>query len=275
MQATDKKQIIRPPLKWAGGKTRLLPEIHAVLPAGKRLVEPFLGSGTVFFNTDYERYWLNDINQDLILFYQTLKDQGEKFIKRAKYYFSEKHNTAEQYYMLRERFNRSRPSATKAALFLYLNRHTYNGLCRYNKSGGFNSPYGKYKKPYFPEKEMVAFHEKLQRAKLTCLSFVEVMRKTKVGDVVYCDPPYVPLTPSANFTQYHQHGFDEDKQLALASLAEWLAEKEISTVISNHDTPFTRKIYQQAKLKKFKVRRFISCNGKKRNYANELLASFS
>ncbi|MGD8484718.1 MAG: Dam family site-specific DNA-(adenine-N6)-methyltransferase, partial [Thioalkalispiraceae bacterium] len=187
--------LCRPFLKWAGNKFRIMNQIHKLLPAdGKRLIEPFAGSAAVFLNTNYARYLVCDTNPDLINLYNTLKKEGPDFIRYCKRYFTEKNNSAEKYYYYREQFNQTSDIRKRSALFVYLNRHGYNGLCRYNASGGFNVPFGRYQRPYFPEKEMLFFHRKAKRASFKVASFENIMRKARQGDVIYCDPPYVPLS---------------------------------------------------------------------------------
>ncbi len=265
----------RPFLKWAGNKYRVLPHIRLRLPPGKRLVEPFAGSGAVFLNTDYDHYLLTDTNPDLILLYNTLKTEGADFVRYCRRFFQPRYNTPEQYYALRDAFNRARPGRRKAALFVYLNRHGYNGLCRYNKQGGFNVPFGRYVRPHFPEAEMLNFHERAQHAEFRVQSFEKTLRDARKGDVVYCDPPYVPLSVSASFTSYSQGGFDLEQQRHLAELAAETAARGIPVLISNHDTPFTREAYARAtELDSFPVHRSISCNGARRQAARELLALF-
>lgn len=266
---------IRPFLKWAGNKYRIIDRVRKELPDGKCLIEPFAGSAAVFLNTDFERYIINDNNPDLIHLYNILKKDGASFIKKCRYYFTPRFNDEEQYYKLRQKFNDTKDTYKRAVLFVYLNRHGYNGLCRYNLKGGYNVPFGRYKSPYFPEKEMLAFHDKAKNAEFVLSSFEDVIQSAKKGDVVYCDPPYVPLSSSANFTSYSTGGFNMDKQQQLADLANETSSKGIPILISNHNTSFTRKAYDKAnKITKFHVRRFISCNGKKRGTAGELLALF-
>lgn len=271
MQANKQK---RPFLKWAGGKYRLIDRISASLPAGKRLIEPFLGSGAVFLNTNFEQYLLSDINPDLISLYQQLKDDDEAFIEYARQFFTPDYNKPKRYYELRDEFNDLVPGVRKAALFLYFNRHGYNGLCRYNLKGGFNVPFGKYKKPYFPEDEMRYFAQKAQRATFICQDFEKVMQRARRGHVVYCDPPYVPISPTAYFTSYAKHGFSLHDQERLAYQAKRLSQRGVTVVISNHENEVTKAMYREAKLESFPVRRFISCNGKTRGKADELLAIF-
>lgn len=276
-----KSEGVRPFLKWAGGKFRLMPRIREQLPSAKTLIEPFVGSGAVFLNVDYERYRLADINPDLISLYQFLQSDVEGFIGRARALFIDANNTPERYYSFRERFNETVDREAKAALFLYLNRHGYNGLCRYNASGGFNVPFGRYKKIYFPDAELRYFHARSQRAQFECADFASVMKSARKGAVVYCDPPYVPLSATANFTGYasRKHddgqGFGPQQQARLAELAAKLAAKGVPVLLSNHDSPETRQVYAEATLTSFPVRRTISCNGAGRDNADELLALYA
>jgi DNA adenine methylase len=265
----------RPFLKWAGNKYQIAQRIRAILPPGTRLIEPFVGSGAVFVNTEYPAYLLADANSDLIRLYQTLQREGETFIEHCRAYFTAANNTPETYYALRDRFNATDDPREKSALFLYLNRHCYNGLCRYNARGEFNVPFGRYKKPYFPEAEMRRFHERTSTATFRHANFVEVMESAVPGDVVYCDPPYVPLSATSNFTSYSAHPFGEVEQTLLTHMAEKLSRRGIPVVISNHDTELTRKLYAKARIESFEVQRYISCDGANRNKAAELLAIFS
>lgn len=262
-------------LKWAGGKYSLVEELSKRLPDAHTLVEPFVGAGSVFLNTQFERYILNDINADLINLYTELKENPDKFIADARKLFVPEHNDADVYYAYRKQFNDSTDKYERAMLFLYMNRHGYNGLCRYNKKGIFNVPFGKYKRPYFPEAELYFFAEKAQKATFTCLNYEEVFQQIPSNAVVYCDPPYVPLSKTASFTSYAKGGFDLDDQANLANLAEKQAFNAGSSVlISNHDTLWTRKIYAQAHLDVIQVKRTISPKGNKRNKVGELMALY-
>lgn len=142
-------------LKWAGNKTAIMAELKKHLPAGPRLVEPFAGSCAVMMATDYPYYLVADINPDLISLYNAIKSGPELLISIGKDLFA-KNKSAEDYYDIRKEFNHGRdwPVDCRAAMFIYLNRHCYRGLCRYNLSGHFNVPYGNYKNPYFPENEI-------------------------------------------------------------------------------------------------------------------------
>ncbi|KGJ89723.1 DNA adenine methylase [Colwellia psychrerythraea] len=263
-------------LKWAGGKYSLCDVISKMLPNERRLIEPFVGAGSVFLNTDYDEYILNDINKDLINLYKIIQVQPDSFIEDARKFFNPEHNQAETYYQLRSDFNASKDSYFRSLVFLYMNRHGYNGLCRYNKKGGYNVPFGKYKRPYFPELELNYFAEKSQKATFVCEGYRQAFERAEKGDVIYCDPPYVPLSKTASFTSYAGNGFGLDEQADLANAAEEVSENgTVSVVISNHDTIWTRKIYEHAnKIKSVKVARTISQSANKRKKVAELLALY-
>ncbi|WP_145495607.1 adenine-specific DNA-methyltransferase [Yersinia bercovieri] len=263
-------------LKWAGGKYPLVDDIRRHLPAGDCLIEPFVGAGSVFLNTEYESYILADINSDLINLYNIVKERTDDFVRDARILFTGDFNNSDSFYLLRQEFNSSSDTYRRALLFLYLNRHCYNGLCRYNLSGEFNVPFGRYKKPYFPEAELYWFAEKSQHAVFVCEHYQETLLKAVQGAVVYCDPPYAPLSATANFTAYHTNNFGIADQQNLARLAYQLsAQSQIPVLISNHDTELTRDWYHQASLHVVKARRTISRNILGRSKVNELLALYS
>lgn len=266
---------MKPFLKWAGNKYQIIQRISDVLPKGNKLIEPFVGSGAVFLNINFPRYVLADNNADLIHLYQILKDEGDEFIDYAKEFFTRKNNVEKKFYWLRDQFNATTDVHLKSALFIYLNKHAYNGLCRYNLKGEFNVPFGRYTKPYFPEEEMRNFYKRAAKATFKHADFVKTMKAAKPGDVVYCDPPYVPLSPTASFTTYSPGGFGQHQQIQLAELAVDLSKNGVTVVISNHDTEFVHRAYAKAEIQKFNVQRFISCDGTKRGKAAEVLAIFA
>ena len=266
---------MKPFLKWAGNKFPLVDRIKEVLPEGTRLIEPFAGAAALFLNTDYSKYLVADTNADLINLYKSLKTEKTALIEYAKTFFIAENNTKERYYELRAQFNETTDIRLRAALFLYFNKHGYNGLCRYNSTGGYNVPFGSYKRPYFPEEELHSFVKKSRRAQFRIWDFIKTMDSAQAGDVVYCDPPYVPLSKTSYFSHYYKNGFDDTQQIHLAEKAAELSARGITVVISNHDTPFTREIYQGSSLNYFDVQRNISCDGSRRNAVPELLAVFS
>jgi DNA adenine methylase len=270
---------IRPFLKWPGRKFSIIGYLknHFIKPNKEIIfIEPFLGSAAVFLNTDYKNYVLNDSNQDLINVYLYLMKEGEKFIKYCNKYFIEKNNVLEQYYDLRDIFNNSTVSRKKAALFVYLNRHGYNGLCRYNSSGQYNVPFGRYKTINLLHNEMLAFYNKANtnKIKIQCSDFTTCFEQVNNNTVFYCDPPYVPISSSASFTQYDKESFNFTHQKKLVDLVVHAKKLGAASFISNHDLTITRELYEGAKIVSFDVKRTISCKSNNRNYVKELLAIY-
>lgn len=264
----------RPFLRWAGGKYLILNQILMHLPKAKRLVEPFVGSGTVFLNTDYPNYLLADSNSDLINVFTMLQKHKKKFIDYCKPLFESDANTKKKYYQNRDAFNTTNDIKLKAALFIYLNRHGFNGLCRYNSKGKFNVPFGKLRHPELPIHRMLEFKDKSINAEFISQDFHHTFKQLKKGDVVYCDPPYVPLSETSNFTAYDKLLFGRQQQLELMSAAKDAAKKGIPVIISNHDLPFTRELYKDAHIESFEVQRMISSNAQNRSRVKELVAVF-
>ncbi|HEF0699338.1 TPA: Dam family site-specific DNA-(adenine-N6)-methyltransferase [Salmonella enterica] len=266
----------RPFLKWAGGKYSLLPELERLIPAGKRLIEPFVGGGSVFLNSDkHERFLLADINADLINLYQMLAIVPDSVIAEAMKAFRHL-NDAENYTAIREAFNAWQLNAIeRAAAFLYLNRHCFNGLMRYNLDGFFNVGWGKYKAPYFPEKELMAFRKKSSACVFMNAGFERTLRLAGDGDVVYCDPPYEPMPGTAGFTSYASGGFSWDSQVALAESCVAAHQRGAKVFISNSTAPRVIELYEQHgfTLHRVNARRSISSKGSTRETANDIVAS--
>lgn len=271
-----KSTLLRPFLKWAGAKTKVVPALLPMLPPnGSRFIEPFVGSGAVFLNTNYRINFLSDANEDIISLYKLLKAHNGSFIERCRELFIPSNNVETRFYELRDEFNACSDPVRRATLFVYLNRHCFNGLCRYNQKGEFNTPFGRYSGPGFPEDAMRIFAEKLEHAELSTRDFREVIKEARLGDVVYCDPPYSPLSASANFTSYSTGGFGQQDQQDLATLCEEAGRRGAVVIVSNHDTPLTRTLYQAAdKIVEILVSRTISCDGNTRHKAMELIARF-
>ena len=265
---------MKPFLKWAGGKYRIIDRVLNSLPKGTKLIEPFVGSGAVFLNANFEDNYLADTNSDLINLYKQIQLYGNDFITYATSLFVPENNTEIAFYELRNEFNCSTDVLRKSALFIYLNRHCFNGLCRYNSKGKFNVPFGRYTKPAFPEEDVLNFYQKSKAAVFEVADFKKSMELATIGTVVYCDPPYAPLTATSNFTSYTSDGFTAIDQQALADCAKKLIQRGIPVVISNHDTEFTRAVYAEAQIVSFDVQRFISRDVKNRNKAAELIAIY-
>ena len=186
-----------------------------------------------------------------------------------------KNNNEEQFYIFRDKFNSLQSTdLEKSSLFIYLNKHAFNGLCRYNSKGFFNVPFGKYKNPEFPEIKMYNFADKSERAVFKCQDFISTFNEIKRNDIVYCDPPYVPLSITSNFTSYSKKDFNLRDQEQLAKCAESLKSKGIQCIISNHNLEITRKLYRKSKIYKIKVQRNIASAAKSRVKVSELIAVF-
>lgn len=278
-------------LKWAGNKTKVLPHLIPHIGNPKRYCEPFGGSLAVALNIPAQQYILNDVNRDLVSIYQNLMNPNDdNFIRYCEELFTSENNTKEAYLELRKYFNQATDSTERARLFIYLNRHCFNGLSRYNSKGHFNVPYGREFKDkktgekyiqtaYFPKEEMMNFRMVFlskQLVRFTSLSFenYSLYEDLEAGDVVYFDPPYVPTSDTANFTSYATDGFTHDQHIQLAQLSESLASKGIRVIVSNHDVPVTRELYKNATIYSIQVTRTISANGNSRKKASELIAVY-
>jgi len=253
--------LLRPPLKWAGGKRWLLDELRKYWQPyqDRRLVEPFCGGLSVALGLQPKQALLNDVNASLINFYQQLQSGLVIDVSFE--------NDEAVYYQYRTEFNeinRLGLEKVKAAqLFYYLNRTGYNGLCRFNKSGGYNVPFGRYKRINY-KSDFIDYKHALSDWTFANTDFEALTLET--GDFVYADPPYdVP------FRQYSQGGFSWDDQVRLA---EWLAEHDGPVILSNQATPRINDLYQQLgfELAFVDAPRTISCNVNQRKKVKEVLA---
>lgn len=265
----------RPFLKWAGGKYSLLTELDRLIPAGKRLIEPFVGGGSVFINSNkHAAFLLADVNADLINLYQMLALVPEKVMCHARLLFSSL-NTAEGYIAVRDEFNRQLIAAPeRAAAFLFLNRHCFNGLIRYNRAGEFNVGWGKYPAPYFPENEIKVFADMAHNCVFMNAGFRRTLSLAGEGDVVYCDPPYEPMPGTAGFTGYAAGGFTLEDQIALAESCVAAHQRGARIVISNSVAPRIVELYEHHgfSLNYVTARRSISSKGSTREIAKDLVA---
>lgn len=266
-----------PFLKWVGSKRRLLPQLLPLLPQGKRLIEPFLGAGSVFLGSRFEQYLLADTNPVLMGLYGELQSNPAALVSRAKALFVEANRNQDAYNALRSQFNDpATPERERAALFVYLNKFSFNGLYRVNKRGLMNVPYAHHEKlPGFPLQAIERFAQKLGQAQLLCGSFEQTMAQATPGDVVYCDPPFLARDNGrACFTAYDCQGFGMAHQERLATLARELAGQGIPVVISNHDTEEARALYAGATLHTVHAYRSMAASTAARGQVAELVAVF-
>ncbi|HLV20774.1 MAG TPA: DNA adenine methylase [Polyangiaceae bacterium] len=261
----------RPVLKWAGGKTQLLEPILRKLP-GKidTYYEPFVGGGAVFFalaaEGRFERAVLADRNPDLVEVYRALAENVEKVIEALLAY---RYDEVE-YYRIRDQ--RPRSKIQRAARLIYLNKTGYNGLYRVNRKGQFNVPFGRYKNPRICDPDNLrAAARALQQAEIHVADFEEICARARTGDAVYLDPPYVPVSKTANFTAYDRHAFDLKEHERLARVFAGLAKRRVASVLSNSNTEFTRDLYRRWQCAEVGVNRSINCEAGGRKGATELL----
>jgi len=249
-----------PFLRWAGGKRQLLPVIHAALPADfdlskHRFFEPFVGGGAVMLSlsthqasksiakskTKRRRLVINDINEELITTYHALRDDVDAVVSALK---RRSNKTSESdYYKARDRWNPASTAET-AARMIYLNRLAFNGLYRVRADGAFNVPYGQIKNPTVCNEPLLReVAQWLGYVEIRSGSFIAALNDAREGDVVYLDPPYVPLSPTSSFSKYAKDDFREMEHGALSGVIRRLVARGVRVLLSNSNTDLTREIF--------------------------------
>ncbi|NLX76363.1 MAG: DNA adenine methylase [Clostridiaceae bacterium] len=271
-----KNTLVAPVLKWVGGKRQLIEDIIKLIPDQyTTYYEPFLGGGAVLFSLQPERAVVNDISEELINVYTVIRDNIEELIEDLKTH----KNEAGYYYRLREldrdREAYSRLSSVKrASRIIYLNKTCYNGLFRVNRQGEFNSPFGRYKKPNIVnEKTLRAVNIYFNSANITfrCMDFEEAVNGIRKGSFVYFDPPYDPVSDSANFTGYDKGGFGREEQVRLKKLCDKLDKRNVKFLLSNSATDFILDLYRDYNITVVKANRAVNSRGDKRGKVDEVL----
>ena len=268
---------ITPIVKWAGGKTQLLGEMTSLLPTEEftAYCEPFLGGGAMLFYIQPEVAYINDINSGLMNVYNIIKYYPEALIAKLSGY----ENTAEFYSRIRgldrdfERFT-ALSAVKQAARFIYLNKTCFNGLYRENKQGQFNVSYGKYKNPNFVNASGIRSMSQYFNAAniiFTSVDFSLVLNNLPSGTFVYLDPPYDPISETANFTSYTRYGFTKEDHIRLRECCDALTARGIKFMLSNSDTHFIRSLYAGYDITEVFAKRFINCNGNGRGAVKELI----
>jgi DNA adenine methylase len=266
--------IAAPVVKWVGGKTRLLPELLARLPRTfGRYYEPFAGGAALFFRLAPRRAVLADRNADLIGLYRALAREPRAVVSALGAHRAA--HDESHYYATRARWNdrdKAWTPAERAAAFVYLNKTCFNGLWRVNRAGDFNVPIGRYVDPPICVPEALhAAHELLAHAKLRCSDYRTAVDDARRGDLVYFDPPYDPVTTTANFTSYTADAFGPDDQRDLAACARALVSRGCAVVLSNSDTAFVRSLYRGFRIERVKCTRAINSNAARRGEVDELI----
>lgn len=270
------KLQIAPVLKWVGGKRQLLDAFAPLLPEKiSSYCEPFFGGGAVLFSLQPSKAHINDINSELIQCYCTIRDCVDELINELRKY----RNEADFFYSVRN-LDRDRSmyeslsDIERAARLLYLNKTCYSGLYRVNSAGEFNTPFGKYKNPNIVnEQALRAVSQYFNTADITFTStdYSEVLRNVEKDTFVYLDPPYDPISTTANFTSYSKEGFGKDEQIRLRECCDELNSRGIRFMLSNSATPFIKEQYSQYNQTIVFAKRAINSVGTKRGKVDEIV----
>lgn len=291
----------KPFIKWAGGKSQLLPDIRKKYPSElgytlTKYCEPFVGGGAVLFDVlssyDVQDVLINDINQELINTYTQIKTHlgalvSELTLLQELFWALNNEQRKECYYAKRERFNYLKVNGNetvnleKAVLFVFLNKTCFNGLFRVNKSGLFNVPMGAYKKPLICDADnLTTISELLKNVTIRCGDYSACEDFIDENTFVYIDPPYRPITDTASFTSYNESAFDDKEQVELGRFVDRLAKKGARVVVSNSDPKnsnthdnFFDELYNKYSISRVQATRMINCNSTSRGKVSELLIS--
>lgn len=269
----------KPFVKWVGGKRQLLaqfrklnlypPELFNIKTG--RYFEPFVGGGAVFFDLLPEKGFLSDLNKELVITYNVIKNDVDSLIASLK-----KHQTDKEYFLkIRAQDPNKLGDLSIASRFIFLNKTCFNGMYRVNRKGEFNVPYGKYNNPLICDEDNLRKVSKaLQGIEIKHQDYKEVLKKAKKGDFVYFDPPYYPVSKTASFTSYTAESFLDKEQTELRDTVLELHKRGCYVMLSNSDTPFINKIYSGYKgvrINKIEAGRAINSKGNGRGKITEVL----
>lgn len=272
------KQVsLKPITKWVGGKRQLLPELQSLLPTSyNNYFEPFVGGGALLFSLAPKKAVINDLNSDLINLYITVREEPKKLLELLELH---QVNNSKEYYLKIRALDRSEDfnnltKVEKAARLLYMLKVDFNGMYRVNSKGQFNVPYGKYKNPQIANTENIEIvSEYFNKHEIIILNddFSRAVEGAKIGDLVYFDPPYIPVSETSNFTSYTSAGFGSNEQKRLRDLFFELSDAGVYVMLSNSDTKLTRELYGQANIHEVQAMRVINSNAKRRGKIGELI----
>ncbi|MDY0143900.1 MAG: DNA adenine methylase, partial [Bacteroidales bacterium] len=278
--AQFKKDSPKPFVKWVGGKRQLLLQFRSrnlfppeeFNPLTAIYHEPFVGGGAMFFDLKPKKAILSDMNAELVITYNVIKNDVENLIKKLNHHKSK--NNKEYFLKIRAKDVNKLTSLDVAARFIYLNRTCFNGLFRVNSSGGFNVPYGKNKNPMICDEENLRKVSKsLRGIRIIHEDYKKVLDRAKKGDFVYFDPPYYPVNKTSSFTSYTKEAFLEKEQMELSSTFLELHNRGCYVMLSNSNTPFIRELYRnlgdKIKIKKVYATRAINSVASKRGEIKE------
>ena len=260
---------VSPILKWAGGKTRLMSELIARLPESwNGYYEPFVGGGALFFRLGPSPARISDLNYELVNVYTVTRDRVNALMAALQGLEYDR----DTYYGMRALDPESLDPVARAARMIYLNRTCFNGLYRVNRRGQFNVPMGRYRDPVICQTErLLKASARLQQADIVEAGYADAVSDASEGDFIYFDPPYQPLTSTANFTSYTAGAFDEDDQAALAKTFTELGERGVRCMLSNSDTPLIRDLYEGQEIDQVMAPRAISRTASGRSAVAEVI----
>lgn len=267
-----------PFVKWAGGKRQMLDRLKERMPAEYGdYYEPFVGGGALVLDVQPRWAFLNDINRELIHTYTEIRDHLEALLVTLQS-MDQVTCTKEFYFEMRSRYNGKLRfgdyDTEMAALFIYLNKHCFNGLYRVNAKGEFNVPWNKKGQVCSADSENLknisAF---LKGARLTCADFEEALASAHKGDFVYFDSPYAPLNPTS-FDSYTKEGFTEEEHRRLAALFAELTGKGVYCMLTNHNTELIRELYGDYRMEEIDVRRAINADASKRTGKEVIIRNY-
>jgi len=267
--------LITPVVGWAGGKKRLIPEISKRVPEYKTYYEPFLGGGSVLFYLQPNKAFVNDCNWDLINMYNVVKNDVDSLIEDLK-----KHKNERQYYYTiraldRDYFKfRALNAVQRASRFFYLNQACYRNVYRVNARGEFNTAFGDDEKANLikePVLRVASLYFNTADIRFSCNDFEESVKTAKKGDFVYLDPPYDPLSKTANFTTYTKNGFGRWDQMRLKETCDLLNKKQVKFLLSNSATDFIKDLYKDYVIETVQAPRQLDCRVKTVSKVDELL----
>jgi len=266
-----RKTEIVPFVKWAGGKRQLLSQIQERMPENyNHYFEPFVGGGAVFFLTQPSKALINDINKALINTYQRICDSPKEFLSEVNKIDSEMWEDGKQYYYtIREHYNdklmKSEYDVELAALFVFLNKHCFNGLYRVNGKGLFNVPYNNSRRVSVNGDSIIEISKYLQGITIIDGDFEDACRDARKGDFVFLDSPYAPLNPTS-FESYTKEGFDIESHKRLAKLYDELTTRGCYCMLTNHNTDLINELYGNKgyKIDVVSVRRMINSDASNR-----------
>lgn len=274
----NKNLLVAPVLKWVGGKRQLMDEIKRYLPEDinkRTYYEPFMGGAAVLFELQPKKAVVNDVNQELINVYKTIRDSVDELILDLK-----KHeNTSEYFYEVRD-LDRDKikyqtlSDLERASRILYLNKTCFNGLFRVNSSGEFNVPYGKYKNPNIVNEitlRAVSNYFNSSKIEFRCGDFEDAIKGIRKNSFVYLDPPYDPVSDSSSFTGYAKGGFGREEQIRLKEMVDRLTEKGVKVMLSNSYTEFILDLYSEYRVEIVYAKRNVNAVANKRGEIKEVL----